>query len=814
MQAPPIIRSARRPLTWRAGGIVGEVAPFLALAAFTALLLRATLLRGGAMLGFDLFSYFYPGKVVFAEALKRFELPLWNPDVFLGAPFLANIQMAVLYPPNLLFVITDFARAVAFSQWLHLTLAGAGMFLLCRQAWGLGSFPALLSALAFSGGGFFGAHMGHLNQVHAGAWLPWLALTNAWLARRLGGCHWPLRVVDLTRVVPPIVAGGLVVALLLTAGHTQEAYLGLVSVAVLASAWTALPPAWAPRRWPHLAALALMCLNGALLAAGQLVPTLELTGHSYRQGGIPLEDAVAFGVERTYLLESLLPTFWRLPGQEVTGYVGTVTLVLALGALISPARRTVIALAALTLFAVVLTLGTYTPLFGALHRWAPLFDSFRAPGRWLLVSTFALAGLAGHGLHALSQRGAPAARERAVRWFALALAAVGGGAVLFAWRSESVHAVHWLPHARVAVLWLGAALGTGALGIAAITLPARWPSAILATALALELGYAAREMEYNQPGPANLYATVPPVAALLARESVVDGVASRTLSLAAEERLDPERLRRALPTGDGESRRYRAMADVLRPNLGAVFGLPTVDGYDGGLLPLRSFADFKSLLVLDEPPVPHYTLAAQAPARPDPRLLGALDVRFLLLDGRLGSPGPGWTAIEPAPGAAWLYENTSPLGRAYVVTDVRIEPDPRRAISLLRALDLRSSAVIERPTSGLAESTAAAPVAGAPARIVAYSADELAIGASGPGLLVVSDTYYPGWRATVDGVPAALLRTNLHLRGVALAPGAHDVRVWYDPLSVKAGFAVTALALFGNGALLLVARRVRRRLAE
>jgi hypothetical protein len=648
--------------------------------------------------------------------------------------------------------------------------------------------------------------MGHLNQVHAGAWLPWLALTYVALARKLSANGGAERRAIAAAATPYVVSGGAVVALLLTAGHTQEAYFSLLAVGLLGAGFTALPPAWAPRRWPHLVALGALTLNGALLAAAQLLPTLELMGHSYRQGGVPLEEATGFGVERTYLLESLLPTFWHLPGQEVTGYVGTVALALALGALASPARRTAVSLLALALFAVTLTLGTYTPLFALLHRWLPFFDAFRAPGRWLLISSFALAGLAAHGLHALRWHASAHVRERVTRVYALAVAVVAGGALLFAWRSESVHAIHWLPHARVAVLWLGAALGTAALAVAGSTVRASWPAAVLVAGLALELTYAAREMEYNQPGPPALYSEAPQVGTYLDRQAGQGAPPPRTLSLAAEERLDGERLRRSVPTEDGEARRYGAMKEALRPNLGIVFGLPSPDGYDGGLLPLRSYAELKALLVTDEAPVPHFTLAPQAPAHPSARLLSAFNVRFLLSDGRQGAPGAGWTAHEVAPGAAWLYENEAVLPRAFVVSDVRAEPDPRRALALLRGLDLTASAVIERPVAGLASGAARGA---APAEISHYSSTDLTVEATGPGLLVLSESYYPGWRATVDGVDAPLVRANLHFRGVPLSGGPHRVRVWYDPLSVKLGFAATALALLGNVVALAMARRAR-----
>lgn len=771
----------------------------LTLSVFAALLLRATLLRGGAMLGFDLFNYFYPGKAFLAASLARGELPLWNPATFFGAPFLANVQMAALYPPTLLFLLLEFPRAVAVSQWLHLSLGAAGVYLLCRHSWRLGPLPGVAGALAFAGGGFFGAHMGHLNQVHAGIWLPWMALCQFGLARSIGAR-------SAGRVAKWTVGAGVACALQVLAGHTQEAYYSLFALGLLALAFTAAPPAWAPARIAHLPAFCLLAANGALLAAAQLAPALELSRFSYRSGGVPLEEAVAFGVERMYVLESLLPTFWSLPSQEVIGYVGVAGLAMALGALASPSRRTVIALAALAVFAVTLTLSTYTPLYPVLHRFVPMFDSFRAPGRWLLVSTFALAGLAAHGLDALRWRISPESRERRALAYALGVAATGVLLVAFAWRSEQVHAIHWLPHSRVATLWLTVGLASVALGIASALVRSPWPRVALCVALALELGYAARKMEYNQPGDARLYSEQPAVAHWLARQAQEGPADARTVSFAAEERLDGERLRLAVPDGTGDHRRYAAMREVLRPNLGTIYGLPSIDGYDGGLLPVQDYARFKGLLLPGAAPVAHFTLPSQAPARPDSRLLGALNVRFLVTDGRSGAPGPGWIAREAAPGAAFVHENSDLRPRAHLVFDVQVEPDPRRALVLLRATDLTRTAVIERPLEGLhlvASSPAGEGSPAGSARISRYGAQqvEIDVETAVAGLLVISDSYYPGWRAMINGAPAPLVRANVAFRGVPVPAGRHRVRMVFDPLSVKLGFAASALAIAGNGVL-------------
>jgi hypothetical protein len=817
----------------------------LALAAFCAALLRKTLLQGGAMLGYDLYTYFYPAKAYAAAALLRGELPLWNPFIYLGAPFLANVQMAALYPPDLLFLTLSFPQAVAWSQWLHLCAGAAGMYALCRWGWGLDATGGLVGAVAFAGSGFLGAHMGHMNQVHASVWLPWIALcywrlaalvpnlaalapnlAARWRRRRCAsGPH-----VGAPPVPPPacpagrpgerrhwapwLVAGGVAVALQLTAGHTQEAYYSLFALGLLALGFTVFPPARAPRRWAHLPALAALAANGALLAGAQLLPAVELARLSYRQGGIPLEEAVAYAVSRTNILETVLPTFWSLPSQEVTGYVGVVALPLAVaGIAASAARRTVLALAVLAALSLTLSLGLYTPLYALLYAWVPLFDSFRAPGRWLLIWTFALAGLAAHGATALRYGQPAAARERLALRYAVALCVAAGALLLFAARTNYVHAIQWLPQARVALLWGLAAVAGSALGLLGLLSPLRAVRLALPAALAIELALAAREMEYNRPGPAALYLEPPAVATYL-RQSLGEGAGgARVVSLAVEERLDAERLGRAVPHGTDDEKRYASMRESLKPNLGVAYGLPTVDGYDGGLLPTRVYAQWKSLLITAEPAVPHYTLPAQAHGRADAALLATLGVRFLLTDGRNGPPGPGWRLRDDAPGAAWLYENEHPHDRARLVTEVVVEPDADAALERLRTLDLQRAAIVDRPVA-LPRSPAPAPEHAGLAqevRLVRYSAQEVVLEtrSPAPALLVLADSAYPGWRSTVDGRPAEVVRANRLLRAVAVPAGIHQVRFWFDPWSVKLGLAVSALAIGANALLLAWWRRGR-----
>jgi uncharacterized membrane protein YfhO len=83
--------------------------------------------------------------------------------------------------------------------------------------------------------------------------------------------------------------------------------------------------------------------------------------------------------------------------------------------------------------------------------------------------------------------------------------------------------------------------------------------------------------------------------------------------------------------------------------------------------------------------------------------------------------------------------------------------------------------------------------------VTAYDPEQIVLEAtlSAPGYLVLSDAWYPGWHATVNGEPASIERANVHFRAVSLPEGTHVVRFTYRPRSYTAGLALSTLTLMG-----------------
>src|SRR5262249_27302901 len=190
----------------------------------------------------DLLFHVVPYHTFLLQAWRSGDwLPLWNSHIFLGAPFLANIQGAPLYPQNLLLTLLPVPRAIDWLVALHVGIAGAGMYLYCLKALRLRRTGSFVAALVFMFSALTFSHVGHFNLLNTLAWAPWAMLT----ADRAALCPTPAR----------LAAFAAVIALVILAGHAQAA-----DYAFLLALIVAVAPPWdilirlrlRPRRSPHL----------------------------------------------------------------------------------------------------------------------------------------------------------------------------------------------------------------------------------------------------------------------------------------------------------------------------------------------------------------------------------------------------------------------------------------------------------------------------------------------------------------------------------------------------------------------------------
>jgi hypothetical protein len=143
-----------------------------------------------------------------------------------------------------------------------------------------------------------------------------------------------------------------------------------------------------------------------------------------------------------------------------------------------------------------------------------------------------------------------------------------------------------------------------------------------------------------------------------------------------------------------------------------------------------------------------------------------------------------------------IYERPNPLPRAFIVHDVKITPDDVGALASLHADGFEVSRTVTLPASPQCALSPASLSAEESAQVVGESPNhlELATHSDSAGLLVLSEMYYPGWQASVDGQPAQVLRADVALRAVCLPAGSHTVRFDFRPRDLAIGAIISCLA--------------------
>jgi hypothetical protein len=593
----------------------------------------------------DTFAYFYPYWTARDAALRAGTLPMWSPDLFMGVPLLANSQLGTFYPPNWLTLALSAPDAVRVSLLLHVGFAWLGVYALARRALSVERLPAVVAASLFAFGGYFSGRAEQINQVQGLAWMPWLFVTlDAGLR---------------SRSLLPWLALAVGVALQCFTGHTQTVFISAVGMGVYA-----LCAGQGARG--RLRGVLLLALAGGLallLALPQLAPTLALSSISNRGGGLTPNQATAFSFSPFVMGRGLLPNYDATAPifAEYIAYLGVIGVGLAVtGALAVRRVPRAWAWLALALIGLALAFGLYNPLYWSLAS-LPGFNLFRVPARWLALFALGAALLAAVGLHVWSHM---AGRRRSV---ALATAALVVGLALAAWLLTSRNPDGTPTTAPTPITMVG--WGVGLMAALALLWRAR-ASRLPAALLLLELLIAGRAQPYNHPTTPEVYAAPRFSAAQLRALQAEQLPPGRLLSIsqayfdpgdkaALEARFAAQGLSEtAIPTALLNVK----LQEILAPNLPLAWGIPTVDGFDGGVLPTAYYTAFSALLL-----APDALRTVDGRLReglalescggaclPDQRWLNLTDTRYLLLDKvfDLWRGGVAYdTGIEVTPGA-------------------------------------------------------------------------------------------------------------------------------------------------------------------
>lgn len=770
------------------------------------------LLQGEAPFGKDALAQFTPWRDFSRQTIQQGTLPLWNPHILCGMPFFSNGQSALLYPPNIIYLMFTTQTALWLDAFTHQLWFALGGYFLGRTL-GLGRPSSLLVAMCLALGATVPARLyaGHMTWHAARAWIPWLLACALWFLRS------GQRRVALSAALSVVCC----TAALLNAGHPLTALLGLALTAGLVVVYLIVHRArWRELPW-HLAFAVLIL--GAALGMASLLPFAETSGLGLRRYGMTYQSAITGSGSWRSLVRLLLPDFfggdspWQwstrhLPFEE-SASIGLIPALLALGApwlARRPVNQTINQTSVLPravwwlwgamCLSLMLSLGNTTFFYRLAYDGLPFFKALHIPVRWLGLWHILAALLAGFAWEGCQQR----------------------------WNKP-----HSFPNANTIFRYV---LGTLSVGLGILlciifVFPANTPfwtdfaqwnsqrTATEATVAARSLRHAALYSCLSGvvfAGLGTLLLTKSPQKPYLAQALFIGLISLQFIVISWQSALPvtlrmqtaanwPTTLVAQYQEGERWDTDFTEEWSIYAWTGGVPHSVDLFSGYDP-FGPFR-FYDFANQMDKQD----SYAYPYQPLKRTT--LLRVAGVTHTLQAPVIKAPQTSFGAphlvFQTASWALWQHSGAWP--RVYLSTNVIEQPEKSRLhINRNRQLE-----TLEKLASGdfyrQQKPVVAAPgdfhikTKGTTGQIINWKRGlnrfEVNLATQQPAVLVISDTFYPGWRAYhSNGTQLRIAPANYLFRGVQVPPvskGAQQVTLVYEPQTVRFAFFVSLCGLAG-----------------
>lgn len=759
------------------------------------------------------------------ETLLSGHLPLWNPYVGMGAPLLANYQSALAYPPTWIYFALYILGGVRLMAWgqallvaLHLAWSGLGMALLARRI-GLGVLAQGVAGLSFGLCGYVVARASFLSINAAAAWMPWVILN---LTSLLESCSQLKSFSWKSALSPQLLYLAVCVAMQLLSGHAQTTWYTLLLALLWSLYWVIdqfRREGWMRRVLHGGMTVSLAVILGVGTAAVQLIPTAEYLAQSQRASAVTYDYAMNYSFWPWHFLNFLAPGMFGSPATgdywgfgnywEDAVYIGALPLLLAVGALLGVVWRRkrkpsilptdgiaakpgfILFLFTVCAISALFALGRFAAVYPWLYRNIPTFAMFQAPSRWMLWAEFTLALLAGVGADRWRRP-----EGRALYWTRLGVA--GAAAVLLGaglgWlllgdvRPTFVSAAAFL-----GLWWLGAGLFSLTAPLAdddpmkqaGIERPdrSRWWQAGVLTWIAIDLLIAGYGL--NPAGDLDLYNPSPTA------DFVHQMSQGKRLYIPAQHEnwLKYARFLRFSTFLLNEN--WLNIRATHLPNMNLLDHIPMTNQFDP-LTPGR-YADWLGML-------------QEASSSVREELIRLMNVGVIETRSRLAPYGVHFTPVEGGKYIRWIAcERWAADGMEArrLVLSGEVDFDRQVVLEGEAEEDDTCSSIEATEAAFLVLPPRDAIVQGNPNRF------EVEFEAPHSGWIVISEVWYPGWRAYLDGEPTPILRANYLFRAVPTPGGAHRLMMVYQPTSLRAGVAISWMSLIVMGVIWLLTRQQR-----
>ena len=737
----------------------------------------------------DLILENYPWKRFILEAIQQGEIPLWNPYLFGGIPFLAAGQHSALYPLSILYYVLPLEKAYGWFTVLNLGLAGVFFYLFMRV---LGSrrAGATLAGVAYELSGFMIVSVVFPMIIAAAAWLPLILAMCELIIRQAPGLR------GRPATVPWVVIGAIAVTLHILAGHIEiTIYTAIITAFYclwrLLSVWRSQKLPWRSLLRP-VAGLAALALLGAGMGAIQLMPLYEVVQTSFRTARSSLAQVMSYGFPVRNILLWLMPNFYGNPAhhtyfdlfswstqtlQTASGntdwgikdyvergvYVGILPLLLAGITVVRYVRslfhrsakptESAASNAAPTGFFIVLGLlsigfifGTY--LYAILFYGLPGINQLNSPFRWKYALTLCLAVLAGMGLDWVITRFSQREQvpSRAATWFnRLAIAGLGAGGLVVA--GLVIVRLFWAQFST----WI--ARFYSSLALVSTVFPtvesffSYEAASVFIFALLLSAGCALLLLARRhaaKPWWSILAIGLLSVDLVVAWTGFNPSTDSKLLQVVpgALQFLQQDKTQWRLTTYEPSG------GKPLNANSAWLYHLQDVRGYDS-IIP-RQYANYMGLIEPQNDLMYNRIAPLYHESSLESPLLDLLGVKYVLTEQSVTISTPGFKQVYAGDGVR-IYQNERVMPRAFTLpaSSALLTSDFGTAV---QTYDPRKYVIIDA-TCGITDTGCTIPHAAAysPANITSYKNNEVWVDAqiSETSWLILGDSYYPGWRAWI-----------------------------------------------------------------
>lgn len=732
----------------------------------------------------DSFKLYAPYKFLIAQALKSGTLYLWNPWQFFGMPFVADIVTGWLYPLNIVYLILPFGPAHNLFIFIHYPLAAIFMDKFLRVC-GLDRDTSIMAALAFPLCGYMTSQHANMIFLIGPAWAPlafYFAIKSLTAANR-----------------PAAIGAGAVLAIQIFAGEPQSAAItgSIIGIIYLSAAFD---PA---RRTRALMSLATTLFFSFVLSAIQIFPTYEMLKFSIRNSGLSIENSAQASFHPACLIELIWKTpfgdiwprlsFWgfftldsamKTPW-SISNYVGFPICIMSVIGLIFSKRKWKDWITAGAMLFLLLAMGRRTPVFGIFYHFFPFFDKFRYPSKYIVWFTgFVIVGAA---LGAQQIKTWCSEKPRLVIKGALAIsfiAAVFTISLLSIWPSILQYVGNMKPgsnayNAAMTHIRLSAVQGAAITLIAAVIfisiakgkLSFEKGLRILTAFFIIDWYYAS--VADMPAGPSDIFDFRPIAAEVMSPQRRPELGKYRIF----RENMEFKDTNPSLKSFTRFERQSIWDRSTLSRNFDTMEGFEDMVGYNASQL-------YEGLDML---------------ADISPANLDVYNIKYIIsIYGRPPLDGVKNKVIfsSPLSNISILeLENTFP--RFYWAPNAVFAKTDSEAKRLIDSTDMRKKVIIST-NEKIDESPAATGEFILPVKVDLYEPDNIEIETDFPkdGWLVLSDRYYPGWLAYIDGKPANIYKANVFVRSVRVNSGKHLIVFKYRPILFYVGGAISVFMWF------------------